>query len=136
MEEITGYSFKHSLSATGLGWKFLNSFCTEEDEPVYTYNDKYMRWFIRQSIKGGRFCAFIQYYKSKVCDDVLKISWEGLNVKRNVFDNFEAYMKFKNEHLKIIKVENESKFNDYRDIHEEELNNYINKNLGEIPIHN
>ena len=29
----------------------------------------------------------------------------------------------------------ESKYNDYRDIDEEEMNNHINKNLGEFPIH-
>ena len=44
-------------------------------------------------------------------------------------------MKYKNHHLKIIKEEYERKFNDYRDIDEEEMNNYVNKNLGEIPIH-
>ena len=44
-------------------------------------------------------------------------------------------MKDNNEHLKIIKEKYESKFNDYRDIAEEERNNHINKKLGELPIH-
>ena len=44
-------------------------------------------------------------------------------------------MKYKNEHLKIIEKEYESKFHDYRDIDEEEMNNYINKKLGEFAIH-
>ena len=43
-------------------------------------------------------------------------------------------MKYKNHHIKIIKKVYESKFNDYRDI-DEEINNYINKKLGEFPIH-
>ena len=62
MEEITGFSMKDSLSAPGLGWKYFNSSRTEaeEDEPIYTQNDKYMRWFVRQCIKGGRVCAFNQ----------------------------------------------------------------------------
>ena len=34
-----------------------------------------------------------------------------------------------------MKKEYESKFHDYRDIDEEEMNNYINKNSGEFPIH-
>ena len=54
MEEITGFSMKDCLSLPGLGWKYFNSLRTEEDEPIYTCNDKYMRWFVRQSIKGGR----------------------------------------------------------------------------------
>ena len=62
MEDITGFSMKDCLSLPGLGWKYFNSLRTEEDEPIYTYNDKYMRWFIRQSIKGGRACAFNQFY--------------------------------------------------------------------------
>ena len=34
MEERTGLSMKGSLSAPGLGWKYLNSLRTEEDEPI------------------------------------------------------------------------------------------------------
>ena len=60
MEEITGFSMKDCLSLPGLGWKNFNSLRTEEDEPIYTYNDKHMRWFVRKSIRGGRVCAFIQ----------------------------------------------------------------------------
>ena len=57
MEDITGFSMKDCLSLTGLGWKYFKSLKTEEDEPIYTYDDKYMRWFVRQSIKGERVCA-------------------------------------------------------------------------------
>ena len=61
MEEITGFSMKDCLSAPGLGWKYFNSMRDENDEPIYSYNDKYMRWFVRQSIKGGRVCSFTYY---------------------------------------------------------------------------
>ena len=61
-----------------------------------------MRWFVRQSIKGGRVCAFNQYYKSKISDDILKIISNELNFTGNVYDVIEVYMKYKNEHLKII----------------------------------
>ena len=135
MEENTGFGMKDCLSLPGLGWKYFKSLRNEENEPIYTYNDKYMRLFVRQSIKRGRVCAFNQYYKSKICDDILKIISEELNVKGNVYDIIETYMKFKNEHLKIIEEEYESKFDDYRDIGEEEMNNHINKKLCEYPIH-
>ena len=60
---------KDSLGAPGLGWKYFNSMRDESHEPNHKYNDKYMRWFVRQSITGGRICFFNQYYKSKVCGD-------------------------------------------------------------------
>ena len=58
MEETTGFGMKYCLSLPGLGWKDFNSSRTEEDETIFTYNDKYMRWFVRQSIQGGRVCSF------------------------------------------------------------------------------
>ena len=46
MEEITNFSMKDCLSLPGLGLKYCNSLRTE-DEPIYTYNDKHMRHFVR-----------------------------------------------------------------------------------------
>ena len=44
-------------------------------------------------------------------------------------------MKYENDHLKNIKEEYESKFDDYRDINEEEMKEHINKKLKQLPIH-
>ena len=96
------------------------------DEPIYTYNDKYMSWFVRQNIKGGRVCSFNQYYKSKICDDALKILSEELNVKGNVYDNIESYMKYKIKHFRVFEKENENQFDDYTDEDEEQNEKYIN----------
>ena len=52
LEKFTGFSMKDCVSRLGLGWKYLKSLRTEEHEPIYTYNDKYMRWLVRQSTKG------------------------------------------------------------------------------------
>ena len=81
LQEITGFSLKHSLSAPGLCWKYFNSLGTEEDEPIHAYNDKYMRHFVRQFVKRGRVCAFNQYYKSKISDDILKIYQDNERLK-------------------------------------------------------
>ena len=40
----------------------------------------------------GRVCAFNQYYKSKICDDILDIISEKLGLEGNIYDNFETYM--------------------------------------------
>ena len=44
-------------------------------------------------------------------------------------------MEYKNDHLKIIKEEYESQFKDYRQIDEDEMNEYVNKKLSELSIH-
>ena len=92
MEEIAGFSMKGCLSLPGLGWKYFNSLGTE-DEPIYTYDDKYMRWFVRQSIKGGRVCAFNQYCKSKHFDDMKKIISKEMCVMGDTYEIFEENLK-------------------------------------------
>ena len=128
MEKITGFGMKNCLSLPGLRWKYFKSLRTEEDEPIYTYNDKYMRWVVRQSIKAGRVCAFNQYYKSKLRDDILKIIG-------NIYDITEAYLNDKNKHFKIFEKENENQFNDYKDEDINEKEKYTNEKLIELPIH-
>ena len=93
-----------------------------------------MRWFARQAAYGGRVCAFNQYYKSKSCDDVLKIISKELNVKDNVYDKIEASMKNKN-HYMIFEKEYESNFSDYGDEDVEGKEKYNNEKLNELPIH-
>ena len=115
MEEITGFSMKDCFCLPGLGWKYFNSLRTEEDEPIITYNDKYMRWFVRQSIEGGRVCAFNQYYKSKHCDGFLKVLSKELCVKGNVYDITEDYMNYKKKQFDIYEKEYENQFNGKRD---------------------
>ena len=45
-----------------------------------------MRWFVRQAAYGGQVCAFNQYYKSKICDDISNIISKELNVEGNTYE--------------------------------------------------
>ena len=129
MEEITGFSMKDCLSLPGLGWKYFNSLRTvEEDVSIYTYNDKYMRWFVRQSIKGGRVCAFNQHYKSDHYNDIKRILSKELGVKGNIYDIIEEYLRYKKKYYDIYEKEYESQFNDYRLENEEDKKNTSMKN--------
>ena len=92
---------KDCLSLPGLGLKYFNSLRTEKDEPIYSYSDKYKRWFVRQAAYGRRVCSFNQYYESKSCDDFLKIISKELCVKGNDYDIIEAFMEYKSKHFKI-----------------------------------
>ena len=59
-------------------------------------------------------CAFSQYYRSEICDDISKLLSEELNVEGNVYDKIEAYSKYKKKHYDIIRKEYEMEFVDYR----------------------
>ena len=93
-----------------------------------------MRYFERQSLKGGRVCAFNLYYKSKICDDILKILSDDLNVKGNFYDIIETYVNYKNKHFKIFEKDYENQFKDYRDEDVEKKKN-INEKLIKLLIH-
>ena len=60
MEEILGFGMKILLNLPSLSKKYLNSLRDENDEHIYTYNDEHMRYFVRQSKKGGRCGNFNQ----------------------------------------------------------------------------
>ena len=102
MEEVTRFSMKDCLSLPGLAWKYFNSLGTEQDELIYTYNDRYMRKFLKQIIKRGRVCVFIENFKSNIHDDILKIISEELNVKWTNYDILETYLNWKKKHFKTI----------------------------------
>ena len=66
MEKLTGFGMKNCLTLPSLANKYFNSLRDESDEPIYTYNDEFMRHFFRKAIKGGRCSALNQNYKSNI----------------------------------------------------------------------
>ena len=79
MQKLTGFGMKDCLLFPGLGCKHFNRLTEEDDEPLNTYDDKYMRDFEQQSFKGGKVCAHNQYYYSKSFDKILKCLAEEFN---------------------------------------------------------
>ena len=73
MEDLTGFGMKISVTLPSLAKKYVSSLRDENDEPIYTYINPFMRNFVRQSIKGGRCTALNQYYKSTISDKVFNI---------------------------------------------------------------
>ena len=64
MEELTEFGMKNSLALPSIGNKCFNSLRDENDEPIYTYTDPFMRNFLRKAIKEGSCKAFNRHYKS------------------------------------------------------------------------
>ena len=135
MEELTEFGMKNSLTLPSLANKYFNSLRDENDEPIYTYTDPFMRNFVRKAIKGGRCNAFNQHYKSEISDKVFNIISKELNVNGNICDLLEKYFEFLNENEKQYAREFDSNYDDYRDINQKEKEKYVNKKLNMLPIH-
>ena len=135
MEELTGFGMKNSLTLAALANKYFNSLRDENDEPIYTYTDPFMRKFVRESIKGASCNALNQRYKSETSDEVFNIISKELNANGNEYEILEKYFEFLKEYEKQYTEEFNSKYDDYRDINENEKTNYINKKLNMLSIH-
>ena len=107
----------------------------ENDEPIYTYTDPFMRNFVRKASKGGRCNAFNQHYKSEISDEVFKIISKELNVNGNICEILEKYFEFLNKYEKQHAKEFDSKYDDYRDIDQKEKEKYVDRKLNMLPIH-
>ena len=107
----------------------------ENDEPIYTYTDPFMRNFVGKAIKRGRWIAFNQHYKSEISDEVFNIISKELNVNGNICDLLEKYFEFLNKYEKQYTKDFDSNYDDYRDIDQKIKTNYINKKLNMLPIH-
>ena len=136
MEKLTNFGTKNSLTLPSLANKHLNSSRHENDEPIYTYTDPFMRNYVRNSIRGGRFKAFNQYYKSEISDEVFKIISRKLNFNCNICDLLEKFFEFSNNKFeKLYAKDFDSKSEDYRVINQKEKVDYINNQLNMLPIH-
>ena len=135
MENLTNFGMKKSLTLPSLANKYFNSLKDENDEPIYTYTDLFVRNFVRKAIKGGRCNAFNQHYKSEISGEVFNFISKELNVNGKICDLLEKFFKFLNKYEKQYGKEFDSRYDDYRDINEKGKTDYMNKKLNKLPIH-
>ena len=81
MQKMTGFGIKDCLTEASLGWKCFGTY--NKDREFYTFNDKYVRDFIRKSVKGGRCGAFIRYFESNQCEEILNTIKKHLKIDDN-----------------------------------------------------
>ena len=117
---------KNSITLLSLANTYFNKLRDESDEPIFTYNDEYMPYFVRQSIKGGRGAALNQYYKCNISDEVFNNISKKLNNNVNICEILDNYFEFINKHRKTTEDEYDSHFVNYRYISQDEKTNYIN----------
>ena len=114
MEELTGFGLKNSLTLPSLANEYFKSLREENNDPIYTYTDPFMRKFVRKAIKGGRCNAFNQHYKSELSDEVFNIISKELNVNGNICEFLDKYFKFLIKYEKQYAKEFDSKYDEYR----------------------
>ena len=134
LEELTTISMKNSVTLFFLANKYFISLRDENDEPIYTYTDPFMRNLLRKSVKIGRCNAFNQPYKSEFSDKVCNFISKELNVSGNIFDLLEKNFEFLNKYENLNAKEFDSKDEGYRDFIEKDRTDYINKKLNMLPI--
>ena len=135
MKELTGSGMKNNLTLPSSANKYFNSIKDENDEPIYTYNDEYMRHFMKQSIKVGRCGSCNQYFKSTISDEVFNTLSEELIVNGDVSEIIDKYFEYTSKHRKILETEYDSQFDDYRDINQERRTKHIDNKLCKITKH-
>ena len=112
MQKMTGFGIKNCLTEASLGWKCFGTY--NNDREFYTFNDKYDRDFIRKSIKGGKCGAFIRYFESNQCEEILNTLKKHLKINDNEISNFiDEYLKYINTKRNEFKLEFESGEKDY-----------------------
>ena len=84
-------------------------------------------------MKGGRCIALTQYYKSS--DIVFNIILTELDNNGNMCEIVDKYYEFTINNRKKFKKDDDSLFDDYRDINREERTKFINDKLTKSPIH-
>ena len=133
MQKMTGFGIKDYLAEASLGWKCFGTY--NKDREFYSFNDKYVSDFIRKSIKGGRCGAFIRYFESKQCEEILNTIKKHMKINdneiSNIIDEYLNYINTKREEY-TLEIENGEK--DYRKINKKELEKFLERKIGELNI--
>ena len=133
MQKKTGFGIKDCLTEASLGWKCFGTY--NKDREFYTFNDKYVRDFIRKSIKGGRCGAFVRYFESNQCEEILSTIKTNLKINDNEISNIiDEYLKYITTKRKEYTLAFENGEKDYRKINKKELDKFLERKLGELEI--
>ena len=133
MQKMTGFGIKDCLTEASLGWKCFGKY--NKDREFYTFNDKYVRDFIRKSIKGGRVAALNSYFESNQCEEILNTIKKHLKINVNEISNIiDEYLNYINTKRGEYTIEFGNGEKDYRKINKKELEKFLERKLGELEI--
>ena len=119
------------FNIASLGWKCFGTY--NKGREFYTFNDKYVRDFIRRSIKG-RCGAFNRYIESKQFDEIMLTIKKHLKMNDNELSNIvDEFLKYINSKRGEFQLEFENGEKDYRKM-KKESDKFLERKLGELEI--
>ena len=131
MQKMSGFGIKDCLTEANLGWKCFGTY--NKDRDFYTFNDKYVRSFIRKSIKGSRCGAFIRFFESNQCEEILITIKKHLKIDDNEISKIiDKYLKYISTKRDGFKTEFENNEKDYRKINKKKLEKFLEKKTWRI----
>ena len=78
---VSEFGIKACLTEASLGWKCFGT--SNKDSDFCTFDDKYIRDFIRKTIKAGRIAPLHRYFESNQCDKTLNTIEIHLRINGN-----------------------------------------------------
>ena len=133
MQKMAGFGIEDCLTEASLGWKCFGKYNKKKE--FYTFNDKYVRSFIRKSIKGGRVLALNRYFESNQFDEIMSTIKKLLKINDNEISNIlDKYLNYINTKRKEYTLEFENGEKDYRKINKKELDKFLERKLGALSI--
>ena len=103
MQKMSGFCNKDCLTEASIGWKCFGTY--NKDREFYTFNDKYVRNFIRKSNKGGRVGGYIRHFESNQCEEILITLKKFLKIHdneiSNIVDEFLKFINIKRDEFKL-----------------------------------
>ena len=133
MQKMSGFGIKDCLTEASLRWKCFGKY--NKFKEFYTFNDKYVRSFIRNSLKGGKCGAFNKYFESNQFDEIMSTIKKHLKINDNEIANIiDESLKYINTKRDQYTLEFENGEKDYRKINKKELDKFLERKLGDINI--
>ena len=126
---------KNSFSSPSLANKYFICLRDENEEHMYTCDDKYMRYSVRKILKEGRCLSLIHHYNSSISDGVLNNISTELKVGGNKCEFSDKNFEYVNKDKEIFKEKHMSQFEDHRHIDKSEKAKHINDKLSNLPKH-
>ena len=130
---MIGFGLKDCLREASLGWKNFGKY--NKNRVPYTFNDKYVRDFIRILTRSGRVAALYRFFESNQFEKILNTIKKLLKINHNYISNIvDEYLKYFNIKRNEFDLEFEDGEKDYRKINKKELDIFLDKKLGEVEI--